>query len=836
MDRKGSNTPLSAASSTGGRMPAPMAAAAVAPTIVHATSSATLDDKSSVQALHELQLLQHPPAPAPAPPTAPPETPASSTGSDMNGSFVDTAVVLHLAPERRNAEFHLLFRSVPEDDPLMEDYSCALQKDILVQGRLYATRAHLCFNSNIFGWITNLVIAFVDILAIERRMTAFVIPNAILVTTTHSKYLFPSFVYREQAFSAIVKLWKSAIGEQVDGLPWSTTPQTSPGIIVSPMLASGEDAHQSSILHYPPRRRFSSFDENQLEKYRQGSAASIFANDTPMPDHVAINDTESHDSRLHRSKSDMLSDITPADTSKTLPRNMGSLESMKRNAAGFSSDTEVAASPRHPSTRSHHNNHHHRKPNHTAPKDGYEEDSEEDTRDPNLPRRPHRAAKRRPDSEHLSVASTTRTLGRPPISPSKNRSASHSGASSQPNHHQHASKMIATGTEKPIISIPKSIPKPPVYCNCTDHCRHLVLDRIFPMSLSKLFKLVYRDPAFWERVMKRRGFLDLDVQAWVKDEVDGTEKRQMTYGFPLRIPLGPKSTKCIAYHRITRNERGHAICVREVNVTPDIPSGSSFRTLTSQCLMRIKDDETRLLVSFYVEFLKPNFLSGIIERNAREGNLEFCRYFEKEVLELCRHEHPPEDDDEKNSLLLENQQAVPEAETARSGAWWSLGDVVSWVVTFLSGLGTSMLFSVGIGFVAMNLILMWRMVSLNHQMDVLLGPFEPGTDGTVAVAAEPVPSWWFTELLSNPMSSEHPTSPIHTSSKSRKQKLLSTEQSRRVWADLLRQVQEGMRDGDDLVDVLLKRAHHDSHDSRGSSGAHKATAAVSEDQKQQQQQ
>lgn len=35
------------------------------------------------------------------------------------------------------------------------DYGCALQKEILLQGRLYISEHHLCFNANIFGWITN---------------------------------------------------------------------------------------------------------------------------------------------------------------------------------------------------------------------------------------------------------------------------------------------------------------------------------------------------------------------------------------------------------------------------------------------------------------------------------------------------------------------------------------------------------------------------------------------------------------------------------------------------------------------------------------------------------
>lgn len=35
------------------------------------------------------------------------------------------------------------------------DYGCALQKEILLQGRLYVSEQHICFNSNIFGWVTN---------------------------------------------------------------------------------------------------------------------------------------------------------------------------------------------------------------------------------------------------------------------------------------------------------------------------------------------------------------------------------------------------------------------------------------------------------------------------------------------------------------------------------------------------------------------------------------------------------------------------------------------------------------------------------------------------------
>ena len=37
---------------------------------------------------------------------------------------------------------------------LFSDYSCALQKDILVHGRIYITQSYICFYANIFRWET----------------------------------------------------------------------------------------------------------------------------------------------------------------------------------------------------------------------------------------------------------------------------------------------------------------------------------------------------------------------------------------------------------------------------------------------------------------------------------------------------------------------------------------------------------------------------------------------------------------------------------------------------------------------------------------------------------
>ena len=62
------------------------------------------------------------------------------------------------------------------------EYSCAIQKDILVHGRLYATVNYLCFYANIFRWETSVALKWKDVNGLTKEKTALVIPNAIQVS------------------------------------------------------------------------------------------------------------------------------------------------------------------------------------------------------------------------------------------------------------------------------------------------------------------------------------------------------------------------------------------------------------------------------------------------------------------------------------------------------------------------------------------------------------------------------------------------------------------------------------------------------------------------------
>lgn len=113
-----------------------------------------------------------------------------------------------LAPKQRNRNFHQQFRSVPEDDYLIEDYSCALQREILLAGRIYISEGHICFSSNILGWVTTLVISFEEIVSVERENTALVIPNAIAIQTLHARHTFRSLLSREATYELMIGIWK----------------------------------------------------------------------------------------------------------------------------------------------------------------------------------------------------------------------------------------------------------------------------------------------------------------------------------------------------------------------------------------------------------------------------------------------------------------------------------------------------------------------------------------------------------------------------------------------------------------------------------------------------
>ncbi|QLL31821.1 hypothetical protein HG536_0B06890 [Torulaspora globosa] len=123
--------------------------------------------------------------------------------------FLDTP--FHYANAERNSEFHALFKNVPPEDRLLDDFGCALSREFLYQGRIYVSESHLCFSSSLLGWIAKVVTPFKDITYMEKTSTAGLFPNAISIETEKGKTQFNGFISRDSAFSLLKEVWSRAL-------------------------------------------------------------------------------------------------------------------------------------------------------------------------------------------------------------------------------------------------------------------------------------------------------------------------------------------------------------------------------------------------------------------------------------------------------------------------------------------------------------------------------------------------------------------------------------------------------------------------------------------------
>ncbi|QLQ79334.1 hypothetical protein HG537_0B06820 [Torulaspora globosa] len=123
--------------------------------------------------------------------------------------FLDTP--FHYANAERNSEFHALFKNVPPEDRLLDDFGCALSREFLYQGRIYVSESHLCFSSSLLGWIAKVVTPFKDITYMEKTSTAGLFPNAISIETEKGKTQFNGFISRDNAFSLLKEVWSRAL-------------------------------------------------------------------------------------------------------------------------------------------------------------------------------------------------------------------------------------------------------------------------------------------------------------------------------------------------------------------------------------------------------------------------------------------------------------------------------------------------------------------------------------------------------------------------------------------------------------------------------------------------
>ncbi|KHN08597.1 GRAM domain-containing protein 1A [Glycine soja] len=152
----------------------------------------------------------------------------SDSFSSSPNHFSDAEIQLQTPDVLKSEEYRQLFR-LPQEEVLIEDFNCALQENLLIQGHMYLFVNFICFYSNIFGYETKKIIPFPEVTSVRRAKTAGLFPNAIEILAGNKKYFFASFLSRDEAFRIINEGWSRhgngaiAIMEQKESMSESSS-------------------------------------------------------------------------------------------------------------------------------------------------------------------------------------------------------------------------------------------------------------------------------------------------------------------------------------------------------------------------------------------------------------------------------------------------------------------------------------------------------------------------------------------------------------------------------------------------------------------------------------
>ncbi|KAF9970558.1 hypothetical protein BGZ73_006727 [Actinomortierella ambigua] len=478
-----------------------------------------------------------------------------------------------------------LRRLCPHNFVYSADYGCALQKEILVQGRLYISENHVCFNANIFGWVTNLVIAFSEITAIEKRLTAFVIPNAIsIVTTTNTKgHFFASFLSRDSAYDLLMAAWRKSF-------PCAANAPTN-----------GNNAY---------------FRQNRSNLTLENGNGSGGGSGTGIEDNDDVDDAHSFisargpsaDSRRnrHRRTFSNNSQNWTADEAEyddmDDPERLHSGNTLQRRGSKRAVVRKIlkGSVPSTPSKRA-----------------GRGRSVSE------LPPPPsHFDTGRRDSTGSVQASLDNNTLLPNSSSPKLPQTRQRSGtealmpSNTHPGHKNHPPKSAPAAQKPPARKVQ------PTTCTCSKEGKHYAgtyMNETFPGSVEAIWKLLF-DSDFSKTFLTSEVMKGADVQeeGW-KANSDGIQTKVTRYTKWLGMPIGPKTTKATLTDVCEHKDFDEYVTCVTTTSTPDVPSGSCFTTKNRTCITWAGPNQVRVVVTGAVEFTKTSWIKGQIEKGAADG-------------------------------------------------------------------------------------------------------------------------------------------------------------------------------------------------------------------------
>uniref|UniRef100_A0A3P9IIN1 GRAM domain-containing protein n=1 Tax=Oryzias latipes TaxID=8090 RepID=A0A3P9IIN1_ORYLA len=137
---------------------------------------------------------------------------------------------------KANSQYHKIFKEVGREEPLKQSYTCALQRDILYQGKMFLSDNWICFHSKVFGRDTKISIPVTSVMFIRKTKTALLVPNALVIGTGSTQHVFVSFLSRNTTFKLLKSICLHLEMDKTGSSPVTSSCENSfRGSCVSPL-------------------------------------------------------------------------------------------------------------------------------------------------------------------------------------------------------------------------------------------------------------------------------------------------------------------------------------------------------------------------------------------------------------------------------------------------------------------------------------------------------------------------------------------------------------------------------------------------------------------------
>ncbi|XP_041964316.1 protein Aster-A isoform X3 [Alosa sapidissima] len=495
--------------------------------------------------------------------------------------------VLSPTYKQRNEDFRKIFKKLPDTERLIVDYSCALQKDILLQGRLYLSENWLCFYSNIFRWETTITILLKDVTTLTKEKTAKLIPNAIQISTEHEKHFLTSFGARDRSYMMIFRLWQNALMDKT--------------------LSPKEMWH---IVHqcYGTELGLTSEDDDYVSPTAEHINGML-----PVEESVSVSDL------LDLAAvpiSPLASPPLPASASVSAlpPSSPPASGSSPSSSSGLPVDVPAAGGR--PGARG----------------------SFSEAPEPSPPSSQSSLPSTTPPTftggASASTSANLEECGGETLSESTNNLAP------PPTPHNLSSLDITNDDELPTDPSNSSDTQEEseVEALCADLAGRLHINTVVHMSVDKLHDLLFSgDTHFIQHLFSQRHFTDLNVRDWQQEATAGTSTRVLSYTIAINNPLGPKTAPVVETQTLHKSSaRGECYVVDSEVITSGIPYQDYFYTVHRYCLTSVNKHKSRLRVSSDICYRKQpwSLVKALIEKNTWSGIEDYYRHMEVEVCKL----------------------------------------------------------------------------------------------------------------------------------------------------------------------------------------------------------